>query len=199
MPLADAGAPAREPPTRRSEVVLDERQRSENLDFVLLRLHDLHGLGTLGHPPEINLETLQLRVVLLPVVLLHALQEGLVAARLPQVLEPDVETLPHLAVTNYLRDLHADTVAVDVEHDPSTSMVESVGHALLDGSVHHYVDVISALEHRQITRNTGHALALVLLRELLPRAMAVTPRLRASIPHLSPASPQADLLVLLQR
>merc|ERR1719343_480341 len=100
-----------------SEVVLDERPRRQDLDLVLLGLHDLHRLWALWLPLALRHRlALRLRLLLL-LVLLDASQESLLAARLPQVLGAHVDALEQLAVANHLLHFDAYGVAVHVEHD----------------------------------------------------------------------------------
>ena len=48
-------------------------------------------------------------------------------------------------------------------------MVESIGHALLDGGIHNDVNIVPTLEDGEITRGSWHPLGLVRLRKLIAR------------------------------
>merc|ERR1719443_90552 len=171
-----------------SEVVLDERQRREHLDLIVNGFHKLAWLGALWDALADGCgQVLHLRLALDSVVLLHALQEHLVATGFPQMLEADVDALAELLVRHAILgnfcDLNADGVPVNVEDDTSPPVVEAVRHALLDGGVNDDIDVVPALEGRKVPRRCWHALGLVVLRVLVARAVPVAPGLRAKIPH----------------
>merc|ERR1719229_1526095 len=95
----------------RSEVVLDEGERRQDLHVVLGGLDDLHVLRALRLALADDALALQLRVALLAVVFLDQPQEGLVAARLPDVRDVHMDALPQLAVPDNLGNLHAQRVA----------------------------------------------------------------------------------------
>merc|ERR1719198_1363679 len=137
----------------RSEVVLDERQRREHLNLIVNGFHELAWLGALWDALADGCgQVLHLRLALDSVVLLHALQEHLVATGLPQMLEADVDALAELLVRHAILgnfcDLYADGVPVHVEDDTSPAVVEAVRHALLDGRVNNDIDVVPTLESR---------------------------------------------------
>merc|ERR1719443_2456267 len=160
-----------------SEVVLDERQRREHLDLIVNGFHELAWLGALrGALADGCGQVLHLRLALDSVVLLHALQEHLVATGFPEML------VRHAILGNFC-DLNADGVPVNVEDDTSPPVVEAVRHALLDGGVNDDIDVVPALEGRKVPRRCWHALGLVVLRVLVARAVPAAPGLRAKIPH----------------
>merc|ERR1719263_576704 len=94
-----------------------------------------------------------------------------------------MEPLAKLPVAHNLCYLNTNCIPVHVENNTSAPMIEAIGHALLDRCIHHYVHIVATLEDRQIARDAGHALGLVLLRELVAGAMTITPRFRASISH----------------
>merc|ERR1719356_2447836 len=85
-----------------SEVIFDEGHRREHDDVIRLGLNNLHLLGALGLALDLDALALELRVPLLLVVDLHALQEGLITARLLAVLRADVDALLQLPVSHNL-------------------------------------------------------------------------------------------------
>ena len=95
-------------------------------------LDDLSGLGedgqTLGH----QLDAVLLGLLLRSVVLLDALEECLVASRLAHVLNSNVDALAELVSTMDLGHLNTDGRLGHVENDASSSVVELVGHTLVD-------------------------------------------------------------------
>merc|ERR1719353_1682327 len=99
---------------------------------------------------------MQLGIALFLIVLFHALEESLVATGLAEVLKPYVETLVQLPVADHLRHLDADGIPVHVEDHAGAAVVETIWHAL----------------------------GLVLLGELVARAMAITPGFCTRIPHV---------------
>merc|ERR1719387_1634520 len=95
----------------------------------------------------------------------------------------DMNTLPHLAVSDDLRHLNADRIAIDVEDDARTAVVEGVRHALLNGRVDNDVDIVAALELRKISRDIRHTFGLVSFGIFVAGTMAVTPRLCSGGAH----------------
>merc|ERR1719436_1116935 len=124
-------------PSCNSEVVLDEWQGSEHLNIIFIGLHYLHGLWSFGHSLAHYALALELGIPLLLIVLLDALQEGLVAPRLPHVLDAHMDALPKLAVPDDLGHLNPQCISVHVEDHPSPAMIEGERHALLDGWIYH--------------------------------------------------------------
>merc|ERR1719230_1384242 len=165
------------------EIILNEWQWHENLDILGAGLHDLHLLWANWLALAHDLLTLKLGITLLDVVGLDALQEVLVAPGLAHVLDAYVEAFAELAATDDLVHLNTNSVAVDVEDDAAAAVVEAVWHTLLDGWVDDDVNIITTLELVEVAGEARRTLGLVCLRELVTRAMTVTPRLRTSGTH----------------
>merc|ERR1719263_513664 len=123
-----------------SEVVLDEGRWPHDFDFLLICLHDLHFFRARWLTLALNGFATGLCLLLLLIVLLHTLQEGLVAPRLSQMLSAHVEALPQLPVAYNFGHLYADRIPVHVVDNTSPAMVIGVWHAFLDRRVHHDVD-----------------------------------------------------------
>merc|ERR1711957_1060213 len=122
---------------RRSEVILNERQWCKHFDIFLFGLHDFHFFGALWSALAIrHREAQQLGILLFLVILLDALQKGLIATRLLDVLDAHVNALLELAISNDLRHFHTERIPVHVEDNPSLPMVERVGHAFVDRAIY---------------------------------------------------------------
>merc|ERR1719387_418887 len=168
-----------------SEQVFDERERCQYLNVLFVRLNHLHVLRSCGLTLAHDLLSLELRITLLLVILLYTSQESLVAPRLTNMLDANVEAFPQLPVTDLLGDLNADRVPVDVEDHPSPAMVKRVRHALLLAGIDVDVNVVATFERREVPGHTRHTLGLVRLGELLARAGAQTAReATPSLTHL---------------
>ena len=92
----------------------------------ILRVHDLPRLRARRDALHGRLLATLLRFLLDHVVLLHALEEVLVAAALADVLDADVKALAQLAVPDDLRHLNADGRLRHVEHNAGLAVVEVV-------------------------------------------------------------------------
>ena len=129
--------------------------------------NDFAGLGSDGHALGDELETLGLGGVLGGVVLLDALEEGLVAATLADVLDANVDALAELSAADDLRHLHADRVLGHVEHDSRAAVVVLVRHTLVDRRVSVDVHIVALLEGDQVPTHVRHTLRAERLAELL--------------------------------
>eukprot|EP00427_Karlodinium_veneficum_P050981 CAMPEP_0169352178 /NCGR_PEP_ID=MMETSP1017-20121227/25192_1 /TAXON_ID=342587 /ORGANISM="Karlodinium micrum, Strain CCMP2283" /LENGTH=106 /DNA_ID=CAMNT_0009448525 /DNA_START=268 /DNA_END=588 /DNA_ORIENTATION=+ len=94
-----------------------------------------------------------------------------------------MQAFPQLPIANNLRHLHTDGVPVDIEDNTCATMVEAIRHALLYGSIDNNINIITALEHREVTGHARHPLAFVFFGEFVACAMTVTPRFGASGSH----------------
>merc|ERR1712194_754101 len=133
----------------RSEVILDEGQGCQDLDFFVSRLDNLHLLGAFGDAFGDHLGASELGLTLLLVVLLDTLQEGFVASGLPQVSDVDMDAFTQLPVANDLGDLDTQGITIDVKDNASPAVVEGMWHALLDGGVDDNVNIIATFEIHQ--------------------------------------------------
>ena len=77
--------------------------------------HSLHRFGALRNSLANELFAFELRLLLLLVIVLDAMQESLVTAGLAHVLDPHVDPLPKLAIANDLGNLDAEGIAIHVE------------------------------------------------------------------------------------
>merc|ERR1719265_2857768 len=113
-----------------SEQVLDKRQRCKDHNIVLFSLHNLHGLGAYWLSLTDELYALQLRIPLLLIIFFHSLQELLIASRLPQMFNADVEALAQLSITNLLCHFNTNGTLIHIENDAAPAMIERIRHTL---------------------------------------------------------------------
>ncbi len=95
----------------------------------------------------------------LNLVLLGAAEEVLSALALLDVLDSDVDLLPHDLVAHALVDLDSDSAGGDVPDATSLSVVVLVGHTLVDGRVGLDGDVVSKTEGGQVGGDVGGTLS----------------------------------------
>ena len=157
-----------------SEVVLNERQGCQHLNIISLSRHRLHLLWSLRHALANDALAFLLGLCLLLVILLHSLQESLVASGLAHVLNAHMDALAQLAVAHNLGHLNSQGIAVHVEDNSSPAMVERVWQSLLDGGVSDNVHIVSTLEVHQVPCQARSSLGPVLLGILVTSAMSVT-------------------------
>jgi len=99
---------------------------------------DINGAGLPGllrksHGQDLH--TLGLGLSLLGVILAHSSLEGLTALTSANMLDSDVNSLGDDSASVLLVDDNSDGVLSDIEHAAGLTVVELVGHALVDGTV----------------------------------------------------------------
>lgn len=67
----------------------------------------------------------------------------LLTTRPAHVLDPDMNTLVQQLAPNLFGQNDADGVLVHVEHNPSATVVDVVGHTLLDSGIHLNINVVT--------------------------------------------------------
>ena len=111
---------------------------------------------------------------LLVLVLLDALQEVLTALRLLHMLDANVDSLLHDAVSDLLVDLHTDGSGGHTPDNTGSTVVELVGHALLDGGVGNNIDVVSNLVGGHVGLERRHTMLAEGAREEISGVASVT-------------------------
>jgi len=111
-------------------------------------------------------------------VLLLALEELLLALGRTNVLNTDVKTLADKTVADLLVQLDTDGTPRDVPHAASATVIELVGHTLVDGTVNNDIDVIANLVGVEVGAKRGHAMLPEVLGELSTSASTSTERVR---------------------
>ena len=84
------------------------------------------------------------------------------------MLDSDVELLGNLSLFDLLLDDNADRSWVDIEDFSGSSVVEVVGHALMDGSVNDDVDVVSESVLLEVVADSDRSVSSEALGELMP-------------------------------
>ena len=166
-----------------SEVILNEWQWREHLKIIFVGLDNLHWLWALRLALDVDSQTLELGVTFFLIVLFHALLEILVAPGFAQVLKAHMQSLAQLPVANDLVHLHTNGIPVHVEDNTGTSMVKGVWHTLLDGRIHHDVNIVTTLELGQITTNGWQTFGPVRFGELVARTMTETAGVDTRVTH----------------
>merc|ERR1719506_1132705 len=85
-----------------------------------------------------------------------------------------VDALPDLALPMDLGHLHTHRTLGDIEDDTSAPMVVMVRHALLHRGISLDVHIVASLEVGKVGGQSGQALSLKRLRELVAGAATVT-------------------------
>ena len=112
------------------------------------------------------------------VVGLDALEEVLAALGGLDVLDADGDALFHVAVANALVDNEAEGAGGDVVDNGSASVVELVGHALVDGAVGLDVDQVTDLVGDHVGRQLGRAVLAEIASKHVAGACAITKGVR---------------------
>ena len=84
-----------------------------------------------------------------------AVKELLLAVGGLDVLDADIETLADKTVGDELVELDADGTLLDAPDTAGATVVELVGHALVDGAVHLDVDVVADLVGAEVGGKAG--------------------------------------------
>ena len=158
--------------TLNSELVL---KRSEVLDA---GTSGAHKLGV-TRPSRVSLQanlslTALLGSELLVLVLLDALQEVLTALGLLHMLDANVDSLLHDTVSDLLVDFHTNGTGGNTPDDAGSTVVELVGHTLLDGGVGNNINVVSNLEGGHVGLERGHTMLAEGAREEVSGVASVT-------------------------
>lgn len=104
---------------------------------------------------------------LLEVVLLDSLQEGESGVGVSEVLDSDVDFFLHFSLSDLLLDDDSDASGVHVEDLSGSSVVELVGHSLVDGSVDDNVNVVSLLKLFEVVANSDGSVSSESLLEFV--------------------------------
>lgn len=116
----------------------------------------LLGLGTVG------------------LVLSDSVKEVLSALGVLDVLNTEVDTLLEVSVTNNLVDKNTDGGLGNVVNNTGLTVVELVGHTLLDGTIGLNVNNVSDLVNLQVGRQRNGTILLVVTRESVTSTRSVT-------------------------
>lgn len=90
-----------------------------------------------------DLDTLGLGFSLLLIVFADSSLEGLSALGSADVLNSDVNSLGDNSASVLLVDDHSDSVLIDIEDATGLTVVELVGHALVDGTVSNDINEVT--------------------------------------------------------
>ena len=96
-----------------------------------------------GDSLAVDLGSLCFSISLSGIVSFDTLSESLTGLRLADVFNSDVNSLGHNSTSNALVDNNTDGVLGHIEDLSSLSMVEFVGHTLLDGTISDDINVFS--------------------------------------------------------
>jgi len=80
----------------------------------------------------------------------HSAKEVLSATRFLNMFDTDVESLLHNSISDSLVNFHTNCVLGHVPYNTSSTVVEFVGHTLVNRTVHFNIHHVSELEGRQI-------------------------------------------------
>lgn len=94
------------------------------------------------------------------------------------MLNANMEALPDDAVADLLVDLDTDGTGSDVPYNASATVVELVGHALVDGTVALDVNIVTDTVHGQVSGHVGKTMAPERLLEEISSLGAKTVRVR---------------------
>ena len=81
------------------------------------------------------------------------------------MLRSDIQSLFDLAVTDSLVDYNADRTWVDVEDGGSAAVVDLVGHASMDGTIHDNIYVLAFVELGQVVVHVDCTVSAETLRK----------------------------------
>ena len=99
----------------------------------------------LVHSLGVELDSLCLSLSLLGIILSHSSLEGFSALALSDVLDSDVDSLRNDSASVLFVDDQPNSMLSHIENSSCFSMVEFVGHTLVDGAVSNDINVISLL------------------------------------------------------
>ncbi len=95
---------------------------------------------------SLDLDSLFLGLSLLGVIFSDSSLEGFSALRSADVLNSDVNSLGDNLASDLLVDDYSEGVLVDIKDSASLSVVEFVGHTLVDGTVGNNINVVALSE-----------------------------------------------------
>jgi len=154
------------------------RDRGDDLWDVVLDADSAGLTGLNGLPLQVNVLAVGLGSLHLLGIRLDAVNELLTAGRVLDVLDAEVDTLLEVAVANHLVDDNTDSGLGDVVDNTSLSVVDLMGHTLLDGTVTLDIDDITDAELSKVGGHADHALLPELARERIagtrPKTSGVT-------------------------
>jgi len=108
------------------------------------------------------------------VVALHAVQEILTAARVPDMLGPDADFLFLDPISHRLRHNHAQGPRGHVEHATGATVIVLEGHAPVDGTISFDVDNVADLVDLEQSGDRWHSILFVIFLEHVSGALAVS-------------------------
>lgn len=138
----------------------------------------LSGLG--GDSLGENLDTLGLGLALLGVVLTDSALEGLAALASADVLNSDVDSLGDDSASVLLVDDDSDGVLGHIENAAGLTVVELVGHALVDASIGNHVNKVALLVSLHDLREVDGAM----LSESLSEKVSGSSSVAVAVRHL---------------
>lgn len=162
--------------TKLSKIRLDEsfvRDRGDGLRD-LSNLHNRSGSGLNRLSLKNNRRTVLLGLSTLLLILGDSLQEILSALRVLDMLDTEVDALLQVSVANNLVDKDTNRALGDVENDTSLTVVELVGHTLLNGTIGLNVDNITNLVSLQVGGQRDGTVLLEVTRESVTSTRSVT-------------------------
>lgn len=112
---------------------------------------------------------------LLDLVLLDSLEESQSGVGVSQMLDSHVDFLHQLSLLDLLLDDHTDSSGVDVEDFSGSTVVELVGHSLVNGSVNDDINVVSLFVLLQIVADSHGAVSSEGLFEFMLGSRSVSP------------------------
>ncbi len=113
------------------------------LDGCLLSIDDVSLLGLSRESLGEDLDTLGLGLSLLGVIIAHSSLEGLTALTSADMLDSHMNSLGDDSSSVLLVDDYTDGVLSDIENAAGLSVIELVGHALVNGTVSNDINEVS--------------------------------------------------------
>ena len=141
-------------------------------------IDDMGELGLEGDSLGVDLDTVDLGLSLLGVILSHSSLEGFTALTSADMLNSDVNSLGDDSASVLLVDDNTDGVLGNIEDATGLSMIEFVGHTLVDGTVSNNVNEVALLVSLHDLRQMNWTMLSEGLREEVSgsRSVSVTVR-----------------------
>jgi hypothetical protein len=151
------------------------RKEVSSFDVVHVDIDFLLRSGSLRLSLGGDLDSSLFGLGLLDLVLLDSLEESQSGVGVSQMLDSHVDFLHQLSLLDLLLDDHTDSSRVDVEDFSGSSVVELVGHSLVNGSVNDDIDVVSFFVLLQIVADSHGAVSSEGLFEFMLGSRSVSP------------------------